>query len=113
MNRDIFRTRLTVLRKKKHMTQAEMAALLGITRSAYTCYETGVTMPAAEGLCKLADLFDISVDYLLGRKEDPAPYHFGEPGYAEGLMALSENYRCMDEPRRRATRVTVEALGLK
>ena len=111
MNRDIFRTRLTVLRKEKKMTQAQMAEYLGITRPAYTCYETGMTMPAAEGLSKLADLFDVSVDYLLGRKEDPAPYHFGEPGYAEKALKFLELYRIMNDGQRDAAMTTTSVLA--
>ncbi len=112
MNEDIFRTRLTVLRKQKHMTQAQMAELLGVTRSAYTCYETGATFPTVKGLCVLADLFDTSVDYLLGRKEDPEPYHFGEPGYAEAAMNLMESYRQMDDHRRAAMQMAAQTFGM-
>lgn len=111
MSRTIFSTRLTVLRKRKGMTQAQLASDLGLTRTAYTSYETGVSMPNVATLCALADVFDVSVDYLLGRKEDPSPYHFEEDGYAEGLMDLQESYRSMTNDRRRMTRETAAMLG--
>ncbi len=63
--------RLLYLRQQKKKTQAEMANLLGITRQAYGYYEKGEREPDTESLNKLADFFDVSVDYLLGRTDKP------------------------------------------
>jgi len=46
-----------------------MSLLLGITRPAYTAYEMGKRQPDYETLIKLADYFNVTVDYLLGRTE--------------------------------------------
>ncbi|WP_313430894.1 helix-turn-helix domain-containing protein [Siminovitchia terrae] len=62
-------TRLTSLRKGKKKTQLEMADYLGITRPAYTAYERGTRQPDYEILQKLADFFEVSTDYLLGRTD--------------------------------------------
>lgn len=54
-------------RLKAGLTQEEVAQYLGITRPAYTQYETDKTQPSIETAGKLADLYKISVDYLMGR----------------------------------------------
>lgn len=61
--------RLTELRKEKGVTQKDMSLLLGITRPAYTAYEMGKRQPDYETLIKLADYFNVTIDYLLGRTE--------------------------------------------
>lgn len=65
----MFNVRLTYLRKEKKKTQKDMAEMLGITRPAYTAYETGKRQPDFEMLQKIADYFQVSTDYLLGRDE--------------------------------------------
>ena len=111
MARSIFSERLTVLRKNKKMTQLDMADYLGLSRSTYTCYEVGNSMPTAATLCAIADLFDVSLDYLLGRFEDPTVYHLEDPEYSRGLTILTENYRIMDKVTREATVHTSTLLG--
>ncbi|WP_077247390.1 helix-turn-helix domain-containing protein [Pseudobacillus wudalianchiensis] len=59
--------RLISLRKEKKRTQQEVADFLGITRPAYTAYERGTRQPDYELLRKLADYYDVSTDFLLGR----------------------------------------------
>jgi transcriptional regulator with XRE-family HTH domain len=65
--------RLIDLRKAKGNTQEEVARYLGVTRPAYTAYETGRRQPDYECLLKLADYFNVSTDYLLGRSDNPNP----------------------------------------
>jgi transcriptional regulator with XRE-family HTH domain len=60
---------LKKLRKENKKTQTQMATYLGITQSAYAMYESGDRTPPADMLNKLADYFNVSVDYLLGRTE--------------------------------------------
>lgn len=62
--------RLVELRKKRKMTQEELAGVLGISRSALSLYETNKRQPDFETICRLADFFDVSIDYLLGRTDD-------------------------------------------
>ena len=56
------------IRNSKHMTQSEVATALGISQVVYCRYETGVRQPSLELLIQLADLFDVTVDELLGRQ---------------------------------------------
>lgn len=46
-----------------------MAEKLGITQPSYIRYENGTSEPKLETLVKIADIFDVSVDYLLGRTD--------------------------------------------
>jgi len=46
-----------------------MATMLGIKQPSYIRYENGTSEPKLETLVKIADIFDVSVDYLLGRKD--------------------------------------------
>ena len=55
------------LRKKKNVTQDEMAAELGVTAAAVSKWENGYTLPDILMLCALADYFDVTTDELLGR----------------------------------------------
>ncbi|WP_035172041.1 helix-turn-helix domain-containing protein [Caldanaerobius polysaccharolyticus] len=59
---------LKKLRKSHNMTQDELAEMLSLSRSAISLYETGRREPDYSILTKLADIFDVSVDYLLGRE---------------------------------------------
>lgn len=61
--------RLKQLRKERKLTQTDVANVLGITYQAYAHYEKGRHQPDPQSLKKLADFFDVSVDYLLGRSE--------------------------------------------
>lgn len=57
---------LKILRKRDGLTQAEVAARLGVDRSTYAKYENGQSEPNFEMLQKLADLFRSSADFLIG-----------------------------------------------
>ena len=64
----IFGKRLREVRKSKKITQQELADRLGIKRNTYSDWENGKTEPSFENLIKLADLFEVSLDCLLGRE---------------------------------------------
>ena len=55
------------LRKQNNVTQEELAAQLGVTAAAVSKWENSYTIPDIMMLCALADYFDVSTDYLLGR----------------------------------------------
>lgn len=59
------------VRLEKGLTQKQVAAALGITEQAYQRYEYGKTVPSALVLIALADYFNVSLDYLVGRSDDP------------------------------------------
>ena len=63
----IFQERLLEQRKLNKMTQQQISEYLHITQPSYIRYENGSAEPSLENLVKIADLFDVSVDFLLGR----------------------------------------------
>lgn len=63
--------RLQEQRIKKGKTQQEMADFLGLKLRVYQYYESGDRKPILENLIILADFFDVSLDYLVGRKDTP------------------------------------------
>ena len=65
-----FKNRLKELRNEKNIYQKELAKNIGVTSSAIAMYETGKRSPDKDILDKLANHFDISVDYLLGRTNE-------------------------------------------
>lgn len=64
----IFFKRLRELRFRYGLTQNELAEIIGISQKSYSHWETQKTEPSFENLIKLADLFEVSLDYLLGRE---------------------------------------------
>lgn len=68
-NMEAFRKNLIELRKLNHLTQRQMAERLGIAQPSYIRYENGKAEPTLENLVKIADIFDVSIDSLCGRKE--------------------------------------------
>jgi transcriptional regulator with XRE-family HTH domain len=65
----MLKLRISEMRKKKGLTQDEVAAFLKITNKTYSAYETGRNNINNETLCLLADFFEVSTDYLLGRQD--------------------------------------------
>ena len=58
--------RIKQLREQRGFTQAELAKMLGVTRSCVNAWEMGVSVPSTQSLVQLAEIFDISTDYILG-----------------------------------------------
>lgn len=61
---------LVELRTNSNLTQKELAQELNITAKAYWSYESGRTEPSIEILTKIADYFNVSLDYLCGRPNE-------------------------------------------
>jgi len=72
-----FYERIRILRKEKNLKQTEAADLLDISLNSYCRYERGEREPGAAILWRMADLFGVSIDYLVGRSDEresqPAP----------------------------------------
>ena len=62
------------LRTDSGYTQKQVAQHLGISQNTYSQYEIGVLNYPVDALIKLADLYNVSVDYLLGRTNVKTPY---------------------------------------
>jgi len=67
----VFALNLKKLRTSRDLLQKDVANYLGITTSAYGFYEQGKRQPDPETISKLANFFNVTTDYLLGRTEIP------------------------------------------
>ena len=74
--------KLLELRKNEKLTQEELAKKIDVTQKTYANYELGKTEPTIQTLCKLADYFSVTVDYLIDHKT-----------YQLQLPALTDNQR--------------------
>ncbi len=68
---EILAKRLVELRSAKKQSRREVAARTGITERTYQRYENAERDPSAPVLLALADYYDVSADYLLGRTDEP------------------------------------------
>lgn len=66
--------RIRNLREDKDLTQQQMADMLFINRRTYSSYEIGVRSIPIDVLSKIADIFNTSTDYLIGRTYEKKPY---------------------------------------
>ena len=66
-----FSERLKELRTLRNLTQKQVYDAVGMSAIGYQRYEYGDREPAYQKLIALADYFDVSLDYLVGRSEDP------------------------------------------
>ncbi len=62
--------RLKMCRKECKLTQQQVADLIGVDRSAYAYYELGVSSPSAENLFRLAAIFKVDANWLMGMAGD-------------------------------------------
>lgn len=58
-------------RKARHLTQKQVAAKLGIDYQGYQRYEYGTVIPKIDMMIRLADAYNVSIDYLVGRTDNP------------------------------------------
>lgn len=65
-----FSERLKKLRKQAQLTQVDVAEKLGISQPAYASWERGVKKPTQENLVKIAQVLNVSVDYLVGTSDN-------------------------------------------
>lgn len=121
--------RLIEWRKKKKLTQEQLAQKVQTTKGTISNYENGHSTPPHETLVAIADVLGISTDYLLGRTDDPTPPgEKAKPYYAltekdqrdiardlERMMSDLESNEAMafygepiDEETRRLIRISLE-----
>lgn len=66
--------RLRDLREDADLTQAKLGEAINVPQRTYAYYESGQRMIPPQVLCALADYYQVSVDYLLGRTDTKTPY---------------------------------------
>ena len=69
---DLMKNKLRQLRKERKLTQVELRMRTGIEQSLLSKYENGERIPPTETLVILADFYNVSIDYILCRTENPS-----------------------------------------
>ncbi|WP_270245339.1 helix-turn-helix domain-containing protein [Lactococcus lactis] len=64
----VFAEQLKTLRRIKGLTQKELAEKVGVKQNSYSDWENGKSEPNIEMLVRLAECFDVSIDFLIGRQ---------------------------------------------
>lgn len=84
---------LKKLRNSKGLTGEDLGKKLNVTKMAISRYETDKRFPDKDTLVKLADYFDVTVDYLLGRTDDPnVKVYKTEVDGEEYTIGVNKNY---------------------
>lgn len=97
--------KLKELRKENKKTQTDIAQQLNLTQQTYAKYELGNLEPNLQTLCKLADFYGVSLDFLVGREYN------NEFGYiSEDEKALLNLYRTLNKNNK--IRLIAEAQGM-
>ncbi|MDZ5608450.1 helix-turn-helix transcriptional regulator [Bacillus pseudomycoides] len=68
---NILGERIFELRKKKKLTQEKLGENIGVGKQIISKYEKGTKTPSLETIEKLADFFEVPIDYLLGKSNNP------------------------------------------
>ena len=71
---DVLQKRLKKCREKTGLPQIKVAIYCDITERAYQNYELGIREPKVSILARIAQFYDVSIDYLVGLTDDPTPY---------------------------------------
>jgi transcriptional regulator with XRE-family HTH domain len=69
--KNFFAQRLATLRRDKKLSLQQVGDAIGKSNQAISLFEKGGNLPSFEVLCQLADYFGVSLDYLVGRSDNP------------------------------------------
>lgn len=87
--------RIKELRKKHHMSQIRLSIELEVSQEAVSAYENGKCYPAFQSLLKLSEIFNSSIDYIMGLTDtNTKPFDI-----SENENALLNNFKKLDEIR--------------
>lgn len=90
-----FNEHLKAIRKEHKATQKQIAAAIGASERNYQDWEYGRNKPNFDAIIALADYFDVSLDYLVGRSDDPqevAMNDFSNLNSARSVAEATDNY---------------------
>ena len=93
----MFRIMLKTLREDSGLSQETFAKEIGMAQSTIGMWESGKREPNFETTQKIADFFEVSVDYLLGRVDNPNPPGSSTPNLEDIKFALFEKRGVDDE----------------
>ncbi len=88
--------RIKELRKKHHMSQIRLSIELEVSQEAVSAYENGKCYPAFQSLLKLSEIFNSSIDYIMGLTDTNSKY----VSINENESFLLNTFRKLDETKR-------------
>ncbi len=83
---------LRKIREKRHKNQLNVALAVGVTQESISMYESGVSLPKANVLIKLAQYLQTSTDYLLGLTDDDTPIKYMNKNLSNKEKELLEKF---------------------
>lgn len=90
-------SRIALLRRSVGWSQSELARKIGVSASAMGMYEQGRREPSSETLVQLAEIFEVSTDYLLtGQPQNPQEDAVGQAALKRALPEVDKRLRTRD-----------------
>ena len=99
-------SRIREYRLKRGLTQGQMAEKLGMTEANFSSYERGKSIPPGDKLNQIASILNVSVDYLLGRSNDPEPFF----EFDEDVRALARDIQDLDSDSKDALKKIIKSM---
>lgn len=91
----VFHERLRTLREESGFTQQHLAEVLNLTSGAVSHYENGTNEPTIDTLIRMADVLNVSVDYLVGNTNANLPPNEMKKPYCKGVSTDSLIHRAI------------------
>ena len=92
----MFHERLKQIRKSRNVTQSQVSAMLEISTRNYQSFEYGECKPSFDTLIALAEYFDVSLDYLVGRIDENNYHEEVKKGECESTKEISGNNQILN-----------------
>ena len=89
----IFSERIILTRTKLQLSQESLAKKASMAPAAISHFETGARKPSFDNLRRLADVLDVTADYLLGRTDDPHGFAKADAAFRHGYSELSADQK--------------------
>ena len=85
------------LRKSRDLTMKQFGEMMGVSKSAISLYENNKAQPDINMMYKMADYFDVSIDFLLGRKTDESKEKKTDDKLVADILSLTEEEKTLVE----------------
>lgn len=93
-------TKLVILRKEHGYTQEDLSKFLNLTRSAIGNYELGINEPSLDTMVAIANLYGVSLDWLMGRTDLRYNFNLENKENTEVIIKLYETLKDFDVTKR-------------
>lgn len=90
--------RIVQIMDTKHLNQSELCKILNIQNSTFSTWKTRKTDPPAKYLILICEFLDVSVDYLLGRTDEPKKINYGVENHGDNNGAINNQVNSANTP---------------